>query len=159
MIGKLFYYDETSPSCLRWAVNRGRVKIGDVAGSLNNNGYWVVNTGGKGYCVHRIIMHILEGFPLNSPDEVDHINRNRSLNKRCNLRVVSKSVNMKNIGLMKSNKSGVAGVHWCASQNKWRADISHNNRSINLGYYDTLIDAVAARIRGIRTYGGTHAFR
>lgn len=28
------YYDETSPSCLRWKVQRGKYKQGDVAGGI-----------------------------------------------------------------------------------------------------------------------------
>ena len=51
-----FYYDDTSPSCLRWKINvrSGRnknqlnVKVGDVAGGLNNSsGYYQVRVDGR----------------------------------------------------------------------------------------------------------------
>lgn len=159
MFSEIFYVDESSPSGLRWKVSRGKVKSGDIAGSLYNTGYWVVNTKGKGYGVHRVIA-ILSGIITSDSNlEVDHIDRDRSNNKLSNLRAVTKSQNMKNIGIMKSNKSGVAGVSWVKRSSKWRADISHCNKDICLGFFPTILDAVAARLRAVKEYGGVHATR
>ena len=40
---KAFYYDETSPSCLRWRIKPSQhVDMGGVAGYLKSGGYYVV---------------------------------------------------------------------------------------------------------------------
>lgn len=65
-----FYYDETSPSCLRWKVTKicgkgkGRpaVSAGDVAGCLGNKNRWRVTINYKSYLVHRIIWELHNGI-------------------------------------------------------------------------------------------------
>ena len=47
--------------------------------------------------------------------------------------------------MRKTNKSGVSGVHWNKSANKWRAAIKYKNKHINLGYFEKLEDAGKAR--------------
>ena len=50
-----FYYDETSPSFLRWKVSRGKIKAGDSAGGKDNKGYYIVKLNNVSYKVHRVI--------------------------------------------------------------------------------------------------------
>jgi len=81
-----FYYDETSPSCLRWKHER-RCGIGGKghvvaekdgrSGCLSKIGYWVVNIKCKTYYIHRIIWIMLRG-PIPESFEIDHINGVRS---------------------------------------------------------------------------------
>lgn len=53
------------------------------------------------------------------------------------------------IGKMTSaNKSGVVGVNWDKSKNKWQATIRYQGRKIYLGHYEKFDDAVKARQRG-----------
>lgn len=109
-----FYYDITSPSCLRWAediVARNKLnrKVGDIAGYIANNGYYRVSSNCSIYTVHRII------YFMNYPDfdqdmEVDHINQNKLDNRIENLRCVSREVNTRNHPLRKDNSSGLVGV-------------------------------------------------
>jgi hypothetical protein len=51
-----------------------------------------------------------------------------------------------NKGISKRNKSGKKGVHWAKQQNKWCASIGWNNKRKNLGYFDSLEDAITTRI-------------
>jgi len=115
-----FYYDETSPSCLKWNVSRysGKnntrlmVSKGEFAGSLSKqSGYWKVVLLSNSYMCHRIIYELQDGT---IPDEmqIDHINGVRGDNKIVNLRVVSRAVNMRNMKKRQDNLSGVAGVHY-----------------------------------------------
>lgn len=46
---------------------------------------------------------------------------------------------------IKSNKSGVTGVSWDASRNKWVAQIWFQNKYRNLGRFDKKEDAIRAR--------------
>lgn len=93
---KYFYYDETSPTCLRWKVSNGQTnysqkKSGDVAGFISipdvdkNYQRYKVGVGNKEYLVHRIIM-ILHGFSLDGLT-VNHINCNPMDNRIKNLEV------------------------------------------------------------------------
>lgn len=114
-----FYYDETSPTGLRWArdsycgkhLTRLLHSTGDVAGSDNKDGYYTVKVGNKSYRVHRIIVSLL--FKNLSPqDIVDHYDNNGHNNKKENLRVVTNKINLRNAGMSKNNTSGKTGVNF-----------------------------------------------
>ena len=47
--------------------------------------------------------------------------------------------------MKKTNKSGIAGVHWDKNANKWRAKLTYKYKSINLGRFEKLEDARKAR--------------
>jgi hypothetical protein len=88
------------------------------------------------------------------PDsQVDHINGDRSDNRFCNLRVVTLQENRKNMRMCKRNTSGVTGVCWENDRKKWKADIKINDKTVKLGRFDTIIDAVSARISANKLYG------
>lgn len=122
-----FYYDETSPSCLRWAVDvrsgEGEKVVnclkGDVAGSPNRAGY-DVQLHSKLYRTHRVIWEMLRGeIPFKKV--IDHIDGNNRNNVIDNLRVVTSAVNSRN-GKMRSNStSGVTGVNYHKGTNAWVA--------------------------------------
>lgn len=115
-----FYYDESSPSCLRWKVDRlfgkgaghPRVRAGGVAGSLSTtSGYYSVMLKGTLYLVHRIIWRLLRGV-LDQGIVVDHIDGVRANNKVENLRSGSITMNARNVKKNHLNKSGVVGVYY-----------------------------------------------
>lgn len=119
----LLYYDETSPSCLRWKADRtcgkGRthVKAGDAAGTNHLKGYWTVGVGSNTYLAHRIVVELTDGKPV-GVRTVDHINRVKTDNKRSNLRVVDREINNRNMSMSSANKSSVTGVflHSCTTK-------------------------------------------
>lgn len=96
-ISKIIYYDETSPTFIRWAcdiyggTNKKQVirKQGSVAGTRSGNGYFLVSISKVKYLVHRIVYCLAskENVPTNLV--VDHINNNRSDNSVHNLRLVT----------------------------------------------------------------------
>lgn len=109
----LVYYDESSPSCLRWAVDRGRsVKQGAPAGSLSKKGYWEIKSclfdNKHTYC-HRIIWELVHG-PLEADLKIDHKDGVTSDNKLSNLRLSTQAVNARNSRLRCDNTSEVVGV-------------------------------------------------
>jgi len=54
---------------------------------------------------------------------VDHINRNKYDNRRSNLRIVTKQQNTINKSKQQNNKSGIVGVFFDNSRNKWVANL------------------------------------
>lgn len=113
-----FYYDETSPSCLRWKVGRRsgknlnivKVKKDDVAGSISVKGYYQVKLQGGVYLCHRIIYEIMNNVSLKPNEHIDHVNGCRFDNRINNLRVVTNAENSRNAKKSKYNSSGVTGV-------------------------------------------------
>jgi len=85
---------------------------------------------------------------------VDHINHNRSDNRRCNLRTCTQSQNMANRRKHKGLSSKYKGVHWRKKEKRWRAQIRINYRTIYLGQFvDELDAATAYDITALKYFG------
>jgi len=122
--GEFFYYDPTSKSCLRWAVEKysayGKKKetwSGKEAGTLadvknKENKAWSIsfNIDGKyrKYKIHRIIA-VMHGISVNGK-VIDHINGISADNRIENMRATSILVNARNIKTPCNSPYGIAGV-------------------------------------------------
>jgi hypothetical protein len=112
------YYDETSPSCLRWKVDVMvgkyykiyRCRAGDVVGTANGKGYYLTRINYKNLSCHRIVYEIKYGVKLSDSDFIDHIDGNNQNNKYQNLRAVSKAINSRNCRISRNNSTGITGV-------------------------------------------------
>lgn len=93
--------------------------------------------------LHRIIMDVEEDDKI----EIDHIHGKDSRydNRKGNLRYATHSQNNQNKDITKRNTSGVTGVDYLKSIGKWRARISKNKITYNLGYFDNFEEATKAR--------------
>ncbi len=102
--------------------------------------------------MHRLIM--------NAPDdtEVDHIYHNILDNRKSELRIVTKSQNQMNRRVSSNNNSGTTGVYYCKNAQKWRATIQKNKKSISLGCFDDINDAIAARKRAEQEFFGEFSY-
>lgn len=89
--------------------------------------------------IHREIMN-----PCKEND-IDHINRNKLDNRKENLREVSHKKNTENRKIQNNNNSGYNGVCWSKQKNKWKAQITHNQKHIHLGFFVKIEDAIHAR--------------
>lgn len=130
--------------------------IKDYCWFIDERGYVLTNTYGKEnhkmIQMHRLVM----GFPKNK--DVDHINHNTRDNRKINLRDCLHRDNQKNIKVSSSNTSGVTGVHWDKSRNKWLSQIQVNGKYIYLGRYDNFEDAVKARKEAEEKYFGEYSY-
>lgn len=93
--------------------------------------------------MHRLIMRAQED------QEVDHINRDGLDNRRCNLRIATRSEQMLNARI-KVGKSGVRGVTFKKRENVWIARFGGEKGPygrIVIGRFKTFEEACAARKR------------
>lgn len=111
-LAEFFFYDEESPSGLRWVRQYGKgstAKIRDVVGS-NDNGYWRVHALGSHFKAHKIVWALNNNFESQDGKHIDHIDGNPSNNRIENLRLVDPILNARNKPMLKSNTSGIHGV-------------------------------------------------
>lgn len=139
----LLHYDPET-GVFTWRVSaRNSVKVGSVAGCLDTHGYVVIRIDRKSYKAHRLAWLYLHGnLP---PKQLDHINRDRSDNRLCNLRLATSAENNQNRSLSTKNTSGHIGLCWKKQTQKWHAHICINRKITHLGYFTDLTEAIAAR--------------
>lgn len=94
------------------------------------------------YQAHRLAWLYMKG---EWPNIVDHYNRNPHDNRWCNLKNGTQLQNCRNKSISSLNTSGVTGVYWDKNRGQWKASISVNNKTVNLGRFKELHDAVSAR--------------
>lgn len=138
---ELFKYDDESGLFTR-IKRTGNTKIGSVATCKNSNGYVVMHIDGKLYGAHRLAWLYVHGqFPI---DQIDHVDGVRTNNSIRNLRDSSQYENMQNVAKKATNKSGHTGVSWDSQTGRWAAQIMSHRKTIRLGRFVLLDDAVNA---------------
>lgn len=129
----------------------------------DKKGYWVTNAkkediekyNKKSLKVHQLVATRKYGEYDTKSLFPDHLSRDKSDNRRCNLILKSNQDNMKNRSLSKANTSGKTGVCFMKSKNRWSAYITVGYKTISLGNYLKYEDAVLARLRAEEKYGFT----
>jgi hypothetical protein len=109
---------------------------------VGGNGYPFGSIWGKHYTAHRIIFKMMTG---RDPVGVDHIDGDRRNNRWRNLREADQRLNARNSAMPRNNSSGHVGVYWFKERSKWFAAIKSGGKNKNLGYFDRIEDAIAAR--------------
>jgi hypothetical protein len=159
------YYDETSPSCLRWKIDRGNHARKDGHVGSVNKGRWSFvfsfNSIKKRRYNHRVIWELLKGSTDNL--EIDHIDGNPLNNKISNLRLVSREINGRNCKINSRNSSGITGVSFVTVQGydyyvaSWKEKgirmLKHFS-CLKLGADQAKLAAISFRIEKIKNIGG-----
>lgn len=174
------YLDETSPSGLRWKVDRRcgngiiNASAGSVAGFLYKTGKrifprWRLVFDGKFYMVCRI-MFILTNGSIDSKLVVDHLDGDTSNNTISNLCLKNQRGNMQNMKKSTRNTSGIVGVYMVNIMRKgikysyWAADWCSDTKRFNklfsikkLGNEKALVCAIEYRFKQLRLLNTTGA--
>lgn len=87
--------------------------------------------------MHRLVMTRMLGRELTADEFVDHINGNKSDNRRENLRIATKSENGMNRGKPRKGNTSFAGVHFDASRLKYMAYINVRGQRFYLGRFSS----------------------
>lgn len=141
--GKKFYFDLEDYNLIK-----------DYCWCIGMRGYvnaYVEN--GVNISMHKLIMNPKNGLL------VDHIHGkdSRHDNRKSNLRIATDSQNQMNRGLIKSNTSGITGVCWDKSRNKWLSQIKINNKT-HRKRFDKFDDAVAQRKKWEEEFFGEFSY-
>ena len=141
---ELFNYDPATGLFTRLKTVGNIANIGDTAGTLDFYGYIVIKIDGKSYKRSRLAWLYVYGY---FPEiYMDHINRNRTDDRLCNIRHASSQCNARNAKTKNNNTSGVTGVHFRKDTDEWVARININYRRLSLGKYKQFHNAVLARL-------------
>ena len=125
-------------------ISNTRHTVGSAAYGIGLNNYFILQFAYKGkpcsFLMHRVIwaMHYGE-IPDNA--QVDHKDTNPQNCKIENLRLATHAKNMMNSSMPVTNTSGVKGVCRSPTVGKWMAYLSHKNKQICLGTYNSIAEA------------------
>jgi hypothetical protein len=140
---------ELRDGVLYWKVTkpRSRIRIGSVAGTVNNNSYVRIELKNVNYLAHRIVYYMHYGIdPCDL--QVDHINGIKSDNRPDNLRLATNAENaMNRQGPAVNSTSGIRGVSWNKAKRKWMAYVFFEGKNKHLGYFETKTDAESSSIK------------
>ena len=103
--------------------------------------------------LHRLILN------PSTDMQIDHINKNKLDNRRCNLRVCTNSENQMNRGKTRANTVGVKGVYRARGSIKkiYRAQIKANKKTYYLGSFEKPDEAGAAYKKAAKQLHGEFA--
>jgi len=107
----------------------------------------------------NIYMHrqIAEKMGLDLSEQIDHIDGNGLNNQRENLRSATSSQNGFNRNKQNNNTSGFKGVFFDKRRSNYFAQIRINGKSIRLGTFDDINEAVKAYQEAAKKYRGEFA--
>lgn len=128
-------YDPLSGQ-LAWRHARGGRTASSGIGCLRSDGYMAVSFKDNKLLVHRLIWFIVTGT---WPNEVDHIDGDRTNNRWGNLRDVVRAENRQNLAAENPNNksTGLVGASFDTRHNRYRSYIVIGRKQIHLGYFDT----------------------
>lgn len=106
-----------------------------------------VKLGQKTLTLHRILMP-REDKPKKLV--VDHINRNRLDNRKCNLRWVDRSLNSLNRSCTGSSSSGFKNVYYSKGYGKYESRFVYKGETHHFGCYDTAEEAHEAKEKALQ---------
>jgi len=133
-----------------WLVDKSiRSRSGSIAGSIRKNGYRAISVSSNRCLSHRLAWLYTYGY---WPNQIDHINGNRSDNRISNLRECTASQNSMNRGVQSNNIVGLKGVS--RHMNKFKSRICLNGNVKYLGIYDTPEEAHEAYKKAADIYHG-----
>lgn len=148
---ELLWYDAQT-GIFRWRLERkcGLIKPWAKAG-WTDGGYTRIQIGPKGHLAHRLAW--LYEFGVWPSKDIDHINGNRSDNRLCNLRDVSRKINTQNRRAAPVNGScGLLGVSKHRNTGKFTAGIYIQGKRKHLGIFDTAQQAHEAYLAAKREF-------
>lgn len=128
-------YDESSGEFTRKIATARRSKVGEIAGSINAEGYRYIRIDGGNYKANRLAVFYVSGeWPSG---QVDHINGKKADDRIENLRVCSPAENSQ-------NRASPKGAYKASKGNRFVSFVTTNGKRSYLGKFATEEEARAA---------------
>lgn len=151
---EVLVYDPDT-GALNWRIGRPGAPKGALVGTRSSEGYTQIEIDYRLYKAHRVIWLLMTGaWPTH---HVDHINGIRADNRWKNLREATPLQNSRNRRPQKDTGSGRVGVTFVKASSKWQAYIGLDNRTMSLGHFTEIEDAIAARTAAEKEHYGEFA--
>lgn len=114
---------------------------------LSNQGYGCFTVAGRHVYAHRYAFERVNG-QIAPGKYIDHICHNRACVRPDHLREVVQKENAENLqGASSASKTGIRGVWYVASRDRYAVQVSHFGRRYSGGYHRTKEEAEQAAIR------------
>jgi hypothetical protein len=127
---------------------------GKRAGCKSTSSYGSVMVDKKSYCIHKVIFCMHHGY---IPEQVDHIDRNRSNHKIENLRPATNGLNSMNKVVQSNNKLGIKNVCWNNTHRKWLVQVNAFGKRVVSKMFDNLELAELVALEARNKYHGEFA--
>jgi hypothetical protein len=135
----------------RWRRPGRRVRVGDVAGSVDGRGYRKITIDRQTYPAHHLAWFYTTGsWPS---QQLDHRNGDRADDRLANIREATRQENDRNRRCV--NRWGLKGIY--RQHGRWCSRIKFGGRSMHLGMFDTAEEAHAAYCAAAREHFGQFA--
>jgi hypothetical protein len=124
---QLYYNPETG--LFTWKISKcnNKIKIGDVAGYLGEDGYIQIRINSILYRAHRLAWLYIKGyFPEH---DIDHKFGIKDDNRWSEIQHVTRSCNLQNQKIDKRNSSGFPGVILHKKNGKWHSQVTINKKT------------------------------
>lgn len=115
------------------------VRIGDIAGRIDHEGYRIIGIGRRKFRAHRLAWFWMTGAWPKA--DIDHGNLDRSDNRWINLRDATRSQNKANAKPPATNTSGFKGASWHKIKQQWRATIKIDGKPRHIGFFPSVEEA------------------
>lgn len=136
-----------------WKISTSnRIKVGQIAGSLRQNGYYYIGINGKSYKSCRLAWVYVKGYWPKL--QIDHCDKIKTNDKIDNLREASSLNQGANQYKRPNNISGYKGVTWHKNSKKWKAQIKRNRINKHLGLFVTKEEAYEAYCFAAKAFDG-----
>jgi hypothetical protein len=121
--------------------------------TLDSRGYYKTTIYRTNTWAHRVAYFMIHNVCV--PHDIDHINGIRTDNRITNLRAVTIAENRKNAALRSDNTSGITGVSWMKTKQRWRARFYDNEgQEHHIGLFHCKHEAE----RMLREYRASHGY-
>jgi hypothetical protein len=151
----LFQY-EPDTGRLVWRNPRARnIRPGTEAGCVAEHGtktYRVVNIAKKIYLAHRVIWAMTYGA-IGRDEIIDHIDQDGLNNRLQNMRIAGRRLNAVNARIQARNTSGVKGVTWCKTRERWLVQFVLDGKTIYRKRFTCLDEAIQVRRDAEKRFG------